>query len=132
MLKPGQQIKASVSMDQARELVELRYGLTVQRIVELDAYDDRNYHVQCQPEEGNVHGYVLKIVNSLDSQKTGFVEAQNELLVFLGKRGIVCPTPVPQTDGAYYSVETLGKEGECVDNERGGAFVYICACALLE
>lgn len=31
------------------------------------------------------HGYVLKILNSLDSKKEDFVDAQNQMLLYLGK-----------------------------------------------
>ncbi|OXU29563.1 hypothetical protein TSAR_012664 [Trichomalopsis sarcophagae] len=119
VLTPGQQIKAVLSEDEASRLVELRYGLQVKRIVELVAYDDCNYRVICEDRicdnphvsEVSKDGYVLKIVNSLDSQKTGFFEAQNELLIFLSKKGFTCPVPVKQTDGSYYSVETIGENG---------------------
>lgn len=32
----------------------------------------------------SVHGYVLKILNALDSKKEEFVDAQNQLLLYLG------------------------------------------------
>lgn len=122
VLTPGQQIKAQLSLDEAVSLVKLRYGLGVKRIVELDAYDDRNYRVLCDDAvapEDNAHvtavaadGYVLKVVNVLDSRKTGFVEAQNELLGFLDRKGFACPIPVRQKDGSFYSLETLGDNGK--------------------
>jgi len=34
------------------------------------------------------HGYVLKILNSLDSKKQDFVDGQNQLLLYLGNS---CP-----------------------------------------
>lgn len=121
MLKPGQQIKAKIDKESVSRLVELRYGLVVKNIVELDAYDDRNYRVVCEDRMpfGNPHvsavakhGYVVKIINTLDSQNTGLIDAQNELLCFLTKKGFKCPCPVKQKDGSYYSVEKLGDSGE--------------------
>lgn len=117
MLKPGQQIKAIIDKDSVSRLVELRYGLVVKSIVELDAYDDRNFRIICEDRMpfGNPHvsavskhGYVVKVINSLDSQNTGLIEAQNELLCFLIKKGFKCPCPVKQKDGSYHSVEKLG------------------------
>ncbi|KAJ8683330.1 hypothetical protein QAD02_019122 [Eretmocerus hayati] len=117
VLTPGQQIKATLNLHKAKSLVELRYGLAVRNIVELDAYDDRNYRVECDDEHcSNPHltnvskyGYVLKIVNSLDSSKTGLIEAQTGLLLYLDKSGFTCPVPVQQIDGTYFSVESLGE-----------------------
>lgn len=120
LLKPGQQIKPLVDVEIAKHLLAKRYGFRVARIVELDAYDDRNYHVLClqEPNSENPHeprpaeaGYVLKIVNSLDSKDTGFVDAQNELLVFLSRREVRCPVPVAQLNGSLYSRELLGPAG---------------------
>nr|CAD7202087.1 unnamed protein product [Timema douglasi] len=59
----------------------------------------------------NPDGYVFKVMNSLDSQKHSFIEAQNELLMYLGSNGINCPKPVKNVDGLYYSVEQLPKNG---------------------
>jgi hydroxylysine kinase len=121
MLVPGQLIKPNIDQEYARYLVEERYGINVKSISELNAYDDRNYHVMCENRllGSNPHmsevakdGYVLKIVNSLDSRKTDFIEAQHELLIFLDKMGFVCPIPVKQKDGSYYSMEILDKAGK--------------------
>jgi len=42
----------------------------------------------CEDEEKSnlwPHGYVLKVMNSLDSQKLPLVEAQTETMLYLGK-----------------------------------------------
>jgi hypothetical protein len=31
------------------------------------------------------HGFVLKVINSIDSQKLPFIEAQTEIALYLGK-----------------------------------------------
>lgn len=31
------------------------------------------------------HGYVFKIMNSLDSKKTSFIDAQNQMMLYLCK-----------------------------------------------
>ncbi|XP_058797230.1 hydroxylysine kinase [Phymastichus coffea] len=121
LLKPGQQIKAIMNQNDARRFVELRYGLVVESIKELDSYDDRNYRILCKDTSINnnpyvssiaKNGYILKVINSLDSKKTSFIEAQNELLIFLSKKGIICTIPVKQKDGSYYSLEILNGSSE--------------------
>uniref|UniRef100_T1GPB7 Hydroxylysine kinase n=1 Tax=Megaselia scalaris TaxID=36166 RepID=T1GPB7_MEGSC len=53
------------------------------------------------------HGYILKIVNSHDSQKTSLFEAQNEALIYLRNQKIECPNPVANVYGKYFSVENI-------------------------
>nr|CAD7439156.1 unnamed protein product [Timema bartmani] len=60
----------------------------------------------------NPDGYVFKVMNSLDSQKHSFIEAQNELLMYLDSNGFNCPKPVKNVDGLYYSVEKLPQNGD--------------------
>ena len=118
ILKPGQQIKARLNESDVEKLVMKLYGLDVSSIIELDAYDDRNFRITCVGVNNpflysiSEHGYVLKIVNSLDSQKVQFFDAQNELLIFLGKKGFACPQPVRQLNGSYYSVESFESGGK--------------------
>ncbi|XP_014205379.1 hydroxylysine kinase [Copidosoma floridanum] len=117
VLSPGQQIKATLEIGEVLELLKTHYGIDTQTVVELDAYDDRNYRVELTSvsvadnpyilDKVPKHGYILKIINSLDSKDTQFYEAQSELLVFLEEKGIVCPIPVKQRDGAYFSTVTL-------------------------
>lgn len=83
-------------------------------MLELNAYDDRNYHVICQDVHENSHvdslektGYVLKVINSLDSRKTRVIEAQNELMIFLNQRDICCSLPIKNKSGEYFSLEKL-------------------------
>ncbi|KAM8716119.1 hypothetical protein ACLKA7_003063 [Drosophila subpalustris] len=59
-------------------------------------------------------GYVLKILNALDSKKEDFVEAQNQLLLFLSKQQVQCPRPIPNARGKYYSVEQLNGNAHVV------------------
>lgn len=115
LLSPGQLIRPIVTKESAIQIFEKLYGLKVSKITELNAYDDKNYHVLCDETkfdnphitEVSKHGYVLKIVNSLDSKKTNVIEAQSELMLFLNKKGILCPLPVKCISGSYYSLENL-------------------------
>lgn len=111
---PDQQIRPPCNSQTAVRLLEELYGLNASSIIELNGYDDRNYHVICEESCTNLHittishyGYTLKIINSLDSQKTNVIEAQTEMLIFLNQRGIKCPLPVKNINGLYYTLVTL-------------------------
>ena len=76
-LQPGQSIRPILSKEYARKIVTSVFGLNVITIKEYNSYDDRNFHVivddklwdnpyikHIRPE-----GYMLKILNSMDSKK---------------------------------------------------------------
>jgi len=77
-LTPGQRIRPVLDCDKAVELVESLYGFKVLEVRQLDSYDDRNFHVRVSLENHSNphveqvcrHGYVLKVMNSIDSQRT--------------------------------------------------------------
>lgn len=95
ILNPGENIKPDFTVDEAKEFVYEIFGLNCLKIVELNGYDDKNYKVDVEVGgcvnnafwEGLVSadGYILKIMNSLDSKNLGFVEGCNSLLQFLGE-----------------------------------------------
>jgi len=74
-LTPGQLIRPVMDCNKAVQLVESLYGLKVLDVYELDSYDDRNFHVRVSPknhcnphvEQISSHGYVLKVLNAIDS-----------------------------------------------------------------
>ncbi|KAL6266608.1 hypothetical protein P5V15_003453 [Pogonomyrmex californicus] len=117
LLIPGQRIRPPMTEKTAVALLGRLYGMKATSVRELNAYDDRNYHVVCDGTTTNPHvirpekvGYVLKVINSLDSRKTGVIEAQTELMIFLNQRNICCPLPVKNVNGAYFSLENLKTE----------------------
>ena len=72
---PGPSTRPDLSEEQAQHIVERLYGVQVTSISELNSYYDRNFHIvindkHANPYLGTVnpHGYVFKILNSLDSQ----------------------------------------------------------------
>lgn len=92
LLKLGEIIKPQVDKEIVSSFVERLYGISCQEVQELNAYDDKNYKIVEDPNMKNplittrsVHGYVLKIINSLDSKNLSLVEAQTEILNFLSK-----------------------------------------------
>ncbi|GAB0094491.1 hydroxylysine kinase [Sergentomyia squamirostris] len=115
ILKPGTKIKPVISEKEVEKLAERLYGITVLKISEINSYDDRNFFIT---EDRNIknpiianhssHGYILKVLNALDTHKTGFIDAQTKLMLFLGQQNIVCPKPIMNVYGKYYSTELLG------------------------
>ncbi len=76
ILQPGQIIRPQVTEEQAVSLVECLYGLKVTSIKQMNSYDDRNYYIKVADSVNNPHisqlwphGYVLKVLNSMDSQR---------------------------------------------------------------
>ncbi|XP_068140178.1 hydroxylysine kinase [Drosophila tropicalis] len=121
VLEPGSEIKPTVHLEDVESLVRRLYGISINEVKELKAYDDRNYLIL---EDGNIknplivshcpHGYVLKILNSLDSKKVEFVDGQNQLLLYLAKQNVKCPRPIANAVGKYYSVEQLSGKSHVV------------------
>ncbi|KAF3423166.1 hypothetical protein E2986_06799 [Frieseomelitta varia] len=130
VLMPGQRIRPPGNIQVVSQLLKELYGLKASSITELNAYDDRNYHVMCEESHTNSHmmtvskhGYILKIINSLDSQKTHVIEAQTEMLLFLNQRDINCPLPVKNVHGLYYTLIKLNID-ECTDSYAVRLLVY--------
>ena len=76
-----QSYRPELSPPTVTQLVRDLYGLHVLSCQELDSYDDRNFHVTVDTSVvHNVHipqvcphGYVLKVLNSLDSKRPDVV-----------------------------------------------------------
>ncbi|XP_067051862.1 hydroxylysine kinase-like [Acropora muricata] len=106
-----------VDKDEATELASLLFGLRVSdqlQVREFDSYDDRNYYMKGtlthRPANENTDGallqenedeFVLKILNNLDSQNLPYVNAQNEMMLYLNARGFNCPVPMQSLKGPY-------------------------------
>lgn len=120
-LKPGSQIRPTVSEDDVRKLAQRLYGITVLEMCELDSYDDRNFMIQADSyvknpilKSINTSGYVMKIANSLDSGDESFFHAQNEIMLHLSSREIKCPVPIQNINGKHHSLEKLGASNHVV------------------
>lgn len=92
VLEPGRVIRPQIDEEGVKLLAERLYGISVLELTELNGYDDRNFKITEDPNIKNPlitnhceHGYVLKIMNSMDSQNLSLVEAQNEIMNFLSK-----------------------------------------------
>ncbi|CAG9792288.1 unnamed protein product [Diatraea saccharalis] len=120
-LEPGKVIKPIIDHEGVKLLVERLYGISVLELVELNGYDDKNYKIVEDPNVKNPlitnhcpNGYVLKIMNSMDSQNVSVVEAQNEIMNFLNARSVTCPKPIRNVYGHLHSVENIGGKQHAV------------------
>ncbi|XP_021366932.1 hydroxylysine kinase-like isoform X2 [Mizuhopecten yessoensis] len=103
---------------------------------ELNSYDDRNYHVNVSKETTNehighvcIHGYVLKVLNSLDSRHEDYVEAQNGMIIHVADKGIPTSRPVKNVQGRLMSLESFTCEKK---SNRDQAPVLVCVVRLLK
>ena len=46
------------------------------------------------PKDACKHGYVLKVLNSLDSKSSALIDAQNKMMLFLSKLDSFCDLPL--------------------------------------
>ncbi|XP_018333576.1 hydroxylysine kinase [Agrilus planipennis] len=114
ILQPGQSIKPEVTKDASKTMIKDLYSLNCDSIKELNGYDDKNYIVSVTSVTDNAYiekisesGYVLKILNSLDSKNPCFIEAQTSLLIFLNENNVHCPKPVKNKYGQYFYTKKL-------------------------
>ena len=92
-----------VSRDFASQLAKKFFNVErISEIKELSSYSDRNFYVRgrrnelCKIQEtAEQREYVLKILNSTDSEHGEFVDAENEAMTFLRERGFPCPLLFP-------------------------------------
>ena len=77
ILKPGQVIRPNLTSEGAVILLSDLFGLSAESVEELNSYDDKNFFVRPNPSVNtnkfiqtiDSNGYVLKILNAMDSQK---------------------------------------------------------------
>lgn len=114
LLSPGSKIRPELTDEDVENLALRLYGINIAQKKELNAYDDRNYLIVPDARfknpiitQGCPHGYVLKVLNALDSKKLAFIDAQTKLLKFVSEQGISCPRPVQNVYGRNYSLEPI-------------------------
>ncbi|XP_075986078.1 hydroxylysine kinase isoform X2 [Anticarsia gemmatalis] len=113
-LQPGTVVRPIIDHEGVKLLAERLYGISALELIELNGYDDKNFKIVEDPNVKNPlittpseHGYVLKIMNSIDSKDVAVVEAQNEIMNFLAARSVTCPKPIRNVYGHLYSIETI-------------------------
>lgn len=80
----GYLIKPPATMETGKVLASLLYNIQVERIKQLNGYDDCNYHLVAK---GSEQEFTLKITNSLDSQNVALMQAQMDVMLYLSKQG---------------------------------------------
>ncbi|XP_019359950.1 PREDICTED: hydroxylysine kinase isoform X1 [Gavialis gangeticus] len=103
--------KPALHEKEAIELTERVFGLKVSEIRALPSYDDQNFHVRVTRKEGIedcADDYVLKIINSEDSQNPELIEVQTRIMIFLNAEGFPSAVPHLTKDGNIMSLESIG------------------------
>ncbi|XP_042339767.1 hydroxylysine kinase-like [Plectropomus leopardus] len=91
------------SQPQVIEMVKRLFNLTASEIRSLPSYDDQNFYVA--PIEGGE--YVLKIMNSEDSENVALIEMQTYAMSVLHENGLPAQTALPTTSGQLMSLEEI-------------------------
>ncbi|KAL2090207.1 hypothetical protein ACEWY4_014895 [Coilia grayii] len=95
--------KPNLSHAQVSELVRRLYGLTDSEIRPLPSYDDQNFFVAVS--EGGE--YVLKVMNSGESQNPTLLELQTHAMNFLHEKGLPAQTAIPTKTEILMSLEEI-------------------------
>lgn len=98
--EPEKTLKPKVCLEDVKEILLSHYNITAWEIVELNAYDDRNYWIKLSKD--GFSDCVLKVSNNLDSKCLDMIEAQTDLLQYLSEKGFKCPEPLKSTSGIFF------------------------------
>ncbi|KAL8599211.1 hypothetical protein ACOMHN_007927 [Nucella lapillus] len=120
--QPGEVIAPEVPHGYVEKIAQELYGFKVTKCKQLNGYDDKNYHIRVSPTPSNPHvtsaspdGYVMKVVNSLDTRRPAILYAQIEFMQHLRSRGIPTQEPVPSIKGeniTFYDFPSCNGEGD--------------------
>ena len=121
VLTPGNIVRPEIEPKHATSLTGNIFGLRVLHIIELNSYDDRNFHVRVSENSENENiskispdGYVLKVLNSLDSEYENAIDAQNALILHLHDKGISTPRPLMSIDHCTKSCQVFENGCKCI------------------
>ncbi|XP_063058044.1 hydroxylysine kinase-like [Engraulis encrasicolus] len=95
--------KPNLSHAQVSELISRLYCLTDSEIRPLPSFEDQNFFVSVS--EGGE--YVLKVVNSADSQNPTLLELQTHAMNFLHQKGFPAQTAILTKTGNLMSLEEI-------------------------
>ncbi|XP_067656805.1 hydroxylysine kinase-like isoform X2 [Haliotis asinina] len=116
--KPGKAKKPSLTESFIGSILSKHYGLRMCSCQELNSYDDFNFRVKAEftgtnehLKELSCHGYVFKVLNSLDSQNPEVIDAQHEMMSRVYECGILTPRVVPTLTGNLFLTMNLLLEG---------------------
>ncbi|XP_060063917.1 hydroxylysine kinase-like [Ylistrum balloti] len=132
LVKKAVSIRPKIPTGFVEDIVRNKYGLDVVDYQELNSYEDRNYHVTVHDSSNNPyepevwkHGYILKILNAVDSQYPAIIEAQNSLLRHIRKQDIPVPENVLTISGKAMSLEKVFAEKELKEQYTASYSTYI-------
>ncbi|XP_056133690.1 hydroxylysine kinase [Lampris incognitus] len=103
------QSKPRLSEPQVAEIVQRLYGLTLSSVRALPSYDDQNF--QLEADRGA--RFVLKVMNSVDSQNQNLIEVQTHAMTFLHQHGLPVQTVLSTTAGELMSLEEIDCGNGC-------------------
>ncbi|CAC5381444.1 AGPHD1 [Mytilus coruscus] len=123
------EIKPVIPQSFIKDIVHRLYGMEVIDFIELNSYDDRNYHIHVDKSINNTYiddihppGYVLKVLNSGDSKDPAIIEAQHQLFHHLHKKCLPVQEPVCNIHGQTWAVETVPDDKN--PDRRNGPYVF--------
>ncbi|XP_066278944.1 hydroxylysine kinase-like isoform X1 [Branchiostoma lanceolatum] len=110
--------KPSLTEEEARRLIEERYGFKVKSLRPMNSYIDLNFHVKVEDDVSWPYGYTLKVTNGTFSRNRDVFEAQTQMTTFLEHKGFPVPQAVPNLRGEVMSLESLrgNDNGPCSEN----------------
>ncbi|XP_031566391.1 hydroxylysine kinase-like [Actinia tenebrosa] len=86
-------VRPEVSNDLAMSLAKSLFGFShISKLKELESFSDRNFYIKGTRIHNDQPGeFVLKVLNSLDSQEKEQLDAEIKASEFLRERGFPCP-----------------------------------------
>ncbi|KAL7644297.1 UNVERIFIED_CONTAM: hypothetical protein RMT77_005124 [Armadillidium vulgare] len=119
-------IRPSITIEDVSTLAKKIFGIWTSSVIEFNSYDDKNFLIEvsrCENpfmEETAGKKFVLKVLNSRDSENEENVEAQNEVMQYLSKSnlGVVVPIPLKNMNGKFIAKETFLTENETAKVNR--------------
>ena len=120
-------IRPVVDIQKATGLACSLYGLSISdpsSVREFVGYDDRNFYLKGtlpDHENGMQTGeseFVLKISNHVDSENISFLNAQNEVMLYLKKQGFTCQVPMKALNGEFAASCCLTSDTVSEENHK--------------
>lgn len=120
-------IRPVVDTQKAIGLACSLYGLSISDptlVKEFVSYDDRNFYMKgTLPDHENELQtseceFVLKILNHVDSGNISFVNAQNEVMLYLKKQGFTCQVPLRALNNEFAAICCLTSDAASEGNHK--------------
>ncbi|CAD5124473.1 DgyrCDS12755 [Dimorphilus gyrociliatus] len=110
----GEEAKPTLSDEEAGELLQELYGIVEAKLDPLSSFDDCNFRVSNGKLTKESHlsyfkesGYVLKVMNTLNSLNLDHIDGGHQVMIELLKHGMNVPEPITQKTGSYYCLKNI-------------------------